>query len=246
MKRIWDENIHVETEDRDEILLVVDPESNYYATVTDRNGEADTGNELHPLRIRNLLNLAGAPYQSCCMDDLFELKTLDAYKVIVFANLFCVTDARLALLRERILRNGRTVLWLHAPGIIRNGVYAPEHVEALCGIPSGTTGLHAKRFSDWTSLYLSAPEHLGPEALRGLLDEAGVHACVPVGTGVQANSRFLMVHSETPQGHLPIRLPDRAATVTELFSNRVAARNTSEWDERFEFPDTRLFFLDWS
>lgn len=61
----------------------------------------------------------GAPYDLWLFDDLAESAELDRYKVVVLpAQLALTVDQRLAV-REKLERNGRTLVWMYAPGVFR-------------------------------------------------------------------------------------------------------------------------------
>lgn len=254
IKKVWDDNIRLETKERAEILLVVDPESTYYigheevvaAEVSNYAGYNDGQRQRRLFKgVRQALNLIGAPYQSCCFDDLDKIGSLSRYKFIIFANLFAATAERLAFLKKKVFKDGRTVLWQHAPGIIGDNGFKANNVKALSGCPFGKNGLQIKKYAEWTSAYLFDSESITASMLRKLAEDAAVHIYVPQSVGLQANSCFLMIHNDEPKGKIPVKLPRCARQVKELFSGRLAAENTAAWKEDFSFPDTRLFHIKW-
>ena len=61
----------------------------------------------------------GAPYDLWLFDDLAESAELDRYKVVVLpAQLALTVDQRRAV-HEKLERNGRTLVWMYAPGVFR-------------------------------------------------------------------------------------------------------------------------------
>ena len=74
------------------------------------------------------LRLIGAPIDECRLSDLTDMD-LSGYKMIVFANAFCI-DHELC----KIIKNTKAVcIWHYAPGI-RNPLYNPENVKTLTGM----------------------------------------------------------------------------------------------------------------
>jgi hypothetical protein len=57
---------------------------------------------------------------------------------------------------------------------------------------------------------------------------------------VHANARLFSVHLKDG-GKRMVRLPFKAAKVTELISGRVVAEDASLFEYEFESPDTRIF-----
>ena len=59
----------------------------------------------------------GAPYDLWLLDDLMESKELDRYKVVVFPAQLALTVEQRRAVREKLERNGRTLIWMYAPGV---------------------------------------------------------------------------------------------------------------------------------
>lgn len=58
----------------------------------------------------------GAPYDLWLLDDLIESGELDRYKVVVFPAQVALTVGQRRAIREKMGRNGRTLVWIYAPG----------------------------------------------------------------------------------------------------------------------------------
>jgi hypothetical protein len=61
----------------------------------------------------------GAPYDLWMLDDLLESNELDRYKVVVFPAQLALNVEQRRAIREKLERNGRTLVWMYAPGVFR-------------------------------------------------------------------------------------------------------------------------------
>ena len=61
----------------------------------------------------------GAPYDFFMLDDLLNRKDIRQYKVVIFAANWAISERQRALIEERLKKDGRTLVWLYAPGLIR-------------------------------------------------------------------------------------------------------------------------------
>lgn len=75
---------------------------------------------------------AGVPYRIYLLEDL-ALDNFPEHKLFYFPNLFKVDDARLALLREKVFRNGNVVLWGPGSGISDGRTLSEQHAARLTG-----------------------------------------------------------------------------------------------------------------
>lgn len=85
----------------------------------------------------NEIAAIGASYDSFRIEDLPELVRMDRlkqYKFAIMLNLHVVDDGLRNLINSDLKRNSRTILWFHAPGIIRNGGFDVEGCRELTGI----------------------------------------------------------------------------------------------------------------
>jgi hypothetical protein len=78
----------------------------------------------------------GAPFDTYLLDDLLAGK-LRSYKLYIFLNPFRLDAARRKALAGELRRDGRTALWIYAPGYI-DAAPGLEHMEDLTGIRFGT------------------------------------------------------------------------------------------------------------
>jgi hypothetical protein len=66
---------------------------------------------------------------------LFDLPALDLkrYKAIIFMNVFRITDEQKKFIREKVCRDGRTIVWNYMPGITDGNKYDIGFVSKLTG-----------------------------------------------------------------------------------------------------------------
>jgi hypothetical protein len=122
-------------ETADAIAFVIDDESALHEDFT--SGYQNLACILQ--RVRGLSH-CGVPYRIYLLSDLRRAEMPD-YKVWLFPNLFQLDDARMALLREKVLRNGNLALFGPATGITDGRHLGAERASALLGVPME---LHAR------------------------------------------------------------------------------------------------------
>lgn len=234
MRHLWDRFASLPAEPVAQVAVFADPESMYYV-----DGSSPILAELL-YRQRAGLARMGAPFEMYSLTDLAKVD-LSRFRLVLFPNLFVVDDSRLRLLREKVCCDNRTVVWVYAPGIIRNGSYDEANVEKLTGIPFGTPGVSRRMMDGWKSIYVDKP-NLPAGLLKTLAREAGVHIYSETEEPLWANSRFVALH--TQQGGMRrITLPKKVAEVRELFSGQTIARDCDRVELTVEGPGTALLYL---
>jgi hypothetical protein len=108
----------------DEVALVVDDQSLHLMQVANRLSR--------PLLLEQLYELGhlGAPVGLYALADL---ERLAPRKMYVFVNAWAPTDAQRRAI-ERLKSQRRTLVWVYAPGVYRDGRLDPTGMEALCGV----------------------------------------------------------------------------------------------------------------
>ena len=95
---------------------------------------------------------------------------------------------------------------------------------------------------DWKSVYASDYEAVTPQALKLLAADAGINIYCKEEIPVYANSRLLAIHTASG-GEIEVTLPGNYSQVTEIYSGRLVAKNSSSFVFTFAMPDTKLFEL---
>jgi hypothetical protein len=234
-KKLWDRFAATPLRSRAEVALVVDPHSARYV------------NDLHPATgqiyqaTRNKLNRLGAPFEVLSFNDLARVD-LRPYRLLVFPGLFVVTPEKLATLQRHVFGEGRTVLFVYAPGICDGTNLDPHRVQELTGVSFRSPGVHKTRREGWTAVYVPRYEDLTPEVLRQAAIEAGATIYCQDPVPVYANERLVAIHT-AQGGEKTITLPTDCREVRELFTGTVLPVTQRRFRYAFQTPDTALFEL---
>jgi hypothetical protein len=236
MKELWDRFVDKPTTPAAEVAMIVDPESAYYiGALGPSRGEPFVST-------RNKLNRLGAPYEIFSLKDIPRILDFERYKFVIFPAQFEITPEKERLLRQYVLKNNRTVLWLYAPGISDGQTLSPERVRTTCGTPWGTEGICKIDREEWNSIYIHKYDALTPMVLKQLSAAAGVTLYCEDQIPVYANSRLLAIHV-AEGGKKTITLPVICTKVIELYSGKTVAENVKTFTWEFRSPDTVLFEL---
>ena len=225
-REIYEREISSPAQPAADTLVVFDPEN--LLLVNDLNERAGTFHN-YPL---SALGRSGLVYETCSFNDL---KTIDLSQIrfVVLCHPFYLPEPKMALLREKILNSGRTVLWVYGPAINAKGQWEPENVKKVCGIPYGSPGVIRKDMGSWRSAYVFRTEDtVSAEVMRELAQSAGCHVWTSRPTPVFANSRLAAVHAVGTEP-VTVFFPEKVKRATELYSGK-----TWENVERIEMvPD---------
>ena len=201
----------------------------------------------------NELPKCGVPYDSYELGDIANPNLLD-YKAYFFPNAFTLSDSQRKAIKARVMRRGKTAIWVYAPGYFRDGVGNVGNIADMTGVeveerypvadeictrrfvPKGATTIEK---DGWRSLYLPMP----PDAakLRELFRRAGAHVWIETGDVLSAGRGFVMCHASS-DGEKLIRLPG-AYDVTEVFGASLPRRGVTELAEKMAFGETRVYAL---
>jgi len=109
------------------IALIIDD-----AAVLESNGSGNYLNEAIMWETKMGLARCGVPYRIYLLDDL-KLTNFPPHRVFYFPNLFKTDEARLAVLREKVFRDGNVVLWGPGSGISDGSVLSTNSATKLTG-----------------------------------------------------------------------------------------------------------------
>jgi len=144
-KEIIEKSYYLDRFYKGEIAVIVDEETPYYVK---------PGYELfYPLvylQDRCGLSKIGTPYDTYLHNDLSNSSMPD-YKLYIFLNTLYLTKEERRAIKNKVQRNGSTVVWLYAPGFISEKGFSIENVRDLVGmkifyreseynLPSGSGG----------------------------------------------------------------------------------------------------------
>ncbi len=234
MKTIWDRYAHLSTGSSAQILLVHDPESNYHINFYDHPRQYFLAHEL-----RDEFSRMGLSFDTAAWNDLARID-LHRYRMVIFQNAVLQSAERDPVF-AKVCSDSRLVVWLHAPGIIRDGTWNPANVTRLTGYTFGKTDPDVREHVSYRSVYFAEGGELTDQRLRSLAEQAGVHCFCPPGNAVWQSAEFLMIHRKGAM-EVPVVLPQKAREVKELFSGRIVARDTDRFTASFTDTDTMLFY----
>lgn len=101
-------------------------------------------------------------------------------------------------------------------------------------------GLGVKRFDDWTSIYVAAPNIPAP-VLRGLARFAGAHLYNDAGDVLYATSQLLSVHT-VGGGQRSFGLPQEVEVVYDLFKRQIVAEGVDRFEVDLPARSTTLYY----
>ena len=124
-------SLQLDRRPRAEVAVFLDDESFYYQSI---HNNLDI-----PLiwqqRVVNL-NRFGAPHDMYLLNDLLEDR-LPPYKLYIFLNPFHLNPDRRDALKRILRRDGRTALWLYAPGYMQGDSLSTDNMTDLTGFRFG-------------------------------------------------------------------------------------------------------------
>jgi len=124
-----------------------------------------------------LLETSGVPYDAHFLGDVLERPELQDYRVYVFANTRYLTDAERAGIREKLQRDGRTLVFLADTGYIGPGGLSVEALSDLVGMTVRTDDAYARApaFVDVAHAFTEGvlPFHGMSEMLMAMMTQSG-------------------------------------------------------------------------
>jgi hypothetical protein len=147
-----------------EIVFISD-EDNYFIT-TEQLGVWN-GPNYHAIRKNQRAMLrSGLKYDFYYFKDVLD-KQMDQYRVYVFMNAFHLTPEQQAFIDRKLKKDGKTLIWLYAPGYVTGKGFSTEAMSALTGIGITEAVRHGK-----DSIYLESPLSKGIAGKRAGMDNS--------------------------------------------------------------------------
>lgn len=134
---------------------------------------------------------------------------------------------------------------VRTPGTAQRGLFLPAEGRTLMtgvGDLAGTPVAVEAAQAGWTSVFSALPA-LAPDVLRRLYRAAGVHVYTDADVVLSANAAWVMLHARA-KGVYDVRLPRRAARVTDVTSGRVLATDADRVRCPLEPFQTAVLLLD--
>ena len=129
MQVVGDESIRLPRKSLAQIAVVLDENSYRYLPY----GVSQHGGKfawiIHQLGVMGTI---GAPHDFYLLDDLKDLE-LSRYRMIVFLNAFALSEDQRRIIRERCMKDNRLLMWMYAPGLIKDDLSA-DNISSLLGM----------------------------------------------------------------------------------------------------------------
>ncbi|OGV36361.1 MAG: hypothetical protein A2020_02475 [Lentisphaerae bacterium GWF2_45_14] len=129
ISKIADDSIHYDCSSASEIAVLFSEETPFYTSPS----PLGIGRDLIVKQVKAFGKI-GAPFDIFAIEDI---KNIPQYKLYIFWNTFYINDELRTVIKEKIERNGSTVLWLYAPGFLTEKTLSPENITELTGIKTG-------------------------------------------------------------------------------------------------------------
>lgn len=124
--------------------------------------------------------------------------------------------------------------------LVNPAFYCADREARILGTVGGRPAMAVREFETWRSVYSLMP--LNQEILQGLCGYAGVHVFHQGFDVFNANKTFLLLHT-TIAGKKTVTLPHKA-TVRELLSGQVVAKDTDNIVEELPANATRIYAIE--
>jgi len=131
IRKIEEKYFHQEQDSPADVLLVFDTRVFFHTAIRE---EDDPITDIAAVNIVPIeIFKSGAAVATCYLSDL-QLMPLEKYKAVVFMNCFLMTEQERKWIRENVARDGRTLVWLTAPGYNNGSKLDENNISKLTGI----------------------------------------------------------------------------------------------------------------
>lgn len=108
----------------------------------------------------------------------------------------------------------------------------------------GKTAMAIKRFPDWTSIYIAAPNALAGEMMNNIAREAGAYRSGPAALGeLRMSGRFVSYHA-LKSGKYEFQLPKGATKVMDANTGKILAEGAESYTIEGEAQTTYWFVIE--
>jgi hypothetical protein len=129
MVRVKDRLQQIPMQSVSQVAVFGDGPSMYFASATSSLSESLL--LAAPVALRRI----GAPFDVFSLADLDNPRLpLERYKLVIFLNTFAVSESKRAFIEKKVKAQGRTILWLYAPGYIEENGFSLEAMHSLTDI----------------------------------------------------------------------------------------------------------------
>ncbi len=108
---------------------------------------------------------------------------------------------------------------------------------------TGQAAMATKKYPQWTSIYLAAPQALGPQLLHNIATQAGAHIAGDAGQALHISSNFASLHA-LKSGTYRLNLPAGKKRVLDAVSGKVLSENKATYTFPVEAQQTYWFLFE--
>ena len=188
---------------------------------------------------RNRINHVGVVYDVVSFNDIPHID-MRPFKAVVLSDVWMISPEKEKVLRDHVLRDGRTIIWAYAPGVSDGKSVDAGRIRRWAGVDFKTPGVTTTSMGGWNAVYAYDYRLLTPEKFRNILEAAGCHAWMDERVPVMANGRLLAIHVKDG-GRKTVHLPHRCSKVVDLLANRTVATDCDSFKDEFTTPDTKIY-----
>ncbi|MDD2711041.1 MAG: beta-galactosidase [Verrucomicrobiae bacterium] len=193
----------------------------------------------------------GAPCDTLMVNDLAN-PNLPDYKCYIFVNTFYLTSRQRAMIGAKCKKNGNTLVWLHAAGLIDENGPDTKNTETLTGIekinlnlvsPDKLTeeNLVSRDMGAWKSVHIPS-SLLKAKMWRELCRSAGAHIYNETDDALYMNKHFMVIHSAAA-GKRVIRFPSKT-NIHDLLDDAPAGKAADTLAIDLPCKTTKIYLLN--
>ena len=235
-----------------DVLIVADPDSAYGRIDPRMAANEELGDEQGARcpegfvsaygcgeEFRNRINHIGICYDVVSFNDLPHID-LKPFKAVVLSDVWTISPEKAKVLRDFVLKDGRTAIWAYAPGVSDGKSVDAKRIRGWAGVDFKTPGVTTTAMGAWNAVYAYDYRLLTPEKFAEVFKAAGCHFWIDEPMPVMANEHLLAIHVKDG-GRKTVHLPRKCAKVVDLLQNRVVAADCTDFEDSFATPDTKIY-----
>ena len=188
---------------------------------------------------RNRINHIGIGYDVVSFNDLPHID-LKPFKAVVLSDVWTISPEKAKILRDYVLKDGRTAIWAYAPGVSDGKTVDAKRIREWAGVDFKTPGVTTTAMGGWNAVYAYDYHLLTPAKFKEIFKAAGCHFWTDEPLPVMANGRLLSIHVKDG-GRKAVHLPRKCAKVVDLLTDRVVATDCTDFEDDFASPDTKIY-----
>ena len=161
-------------------------------------------------------------------------------KPIVLSDVWTISPEKAKVLRDFVLKDGRTAIWAYAPGVSDGKSVDAKRIRDWAGVDFKTPGVTTTAMGAWNAVYAYDYRLLTPEKFAEVFKAAGCHFWIDEPMPVMANEHLLAIHVKDG-GRKTVHLPRKCAKVVDLIGGRTVATDCTAFEDDFATPDTKIY-----